>query len=91
MNGADTVALLPLLLIAGTALAIMLGIAAKRSPRLTAGLTLTGLTGSFLSLFGIARVVPRQVTPLLLIDGYALFYLGLIIASAGAVTVLSYH
>jgi len=91
INIDDTVALFPLFLLAGTAVAVMLGIAAKRSHALAAGLTLTGLAASFLSVFTVAPLVPRQVTSLLLIDGYALFYLGLIIASAAAVAVLSYQ
>ena len=91
MNATDTLALLPLLLLAGTAVVVMLGIAVKRSHELTAGLTLTGLAASFLSVCAVAPLVPRQVTSLLLIDRYALFYLGLIIASAAAVAVLSYQ
>ena len=91
MNATDTLALLPLLLLAGTAVAVMLGIAVKRSHELTAGLTLTGLAASFLSVCAVAPLAPRQVASLLLIDGYALFYLGLIIASAAAVAVLSYQ
>ena len=91
MNGADTLALLPLLLIAGTAVVVMLGIAVKRSHPLTAGLTLAGLAASLLSVWEVVSLVPRQVTSLLLIDRYALFYLGLIIASAMAVALLSYR
>jgi len=91
MNASDTRALLPLILIAGTAVVVMLGIAAKRSQKLAAGLTLTGLAASFVSVFAVAPLVPRQVTSLLLIDRYALFYLGLIIASAAVVAVLSYR
>jgi len=91
MNATDTLALLPLLLLAGTTIVVMLGIAAKRSHKLTTGLTLTGFAASFLSIFAVARLVPRQVTSLLLLDGYALFYLGLIVASAAAVAVLSYQ
>ena len=91
MNATDTLALLPLLLLAGTAVVVMLGIAAKRSHALTAGLTLAGFAASFLSIFASAPLVPRQVTSLLLVDRYALFYIGLIIASAAAVAVLSYQ
>jgi len=36
-------------------------------------------------------LAPRQVTSLLLVDRYALFYMGLIIASAAAVAVFSYQ
>jgi len=91
MNAADTLALLPLLLLAATAIVVMLGIAVKRSHELTAALTLLGLTASFFSIWAAAPVAPRQVTSLLLIDSYALFYLGLIVASAAAVAVLSYR
>jgi len=91
MNSADIITLLPLLLIGGTSIAVMLGIAGKRSHALTAGLTITGLTLAFLSLWVAAADVPRQVTPLLLVDRYALFYMGLIIASAAVVAVLSYR
>jgi NADH-quinone oxidoreductase subunit N len=91
MNATDALALLPLLLLAGTAVVVMLGIAVKRSYELAAGLTLTGLAASFVSVFEVAPLAPRQVSSLLLIDGYALFYLGLIVASAAAVAVLSYQ
>jgi NADH:ubiquinone oxidoreductase subunit 2 (subunit N) len=91
MSTRDLFALLPLLLIAASAVVVMLGIAFKRDPALAAGLTLAGLTAAFASIWAAASAVPRQVTPLLLVDGYALFYTGLIVASAGVVTVLAYR
>ena len=91
MNATDILVLLPLLLIAGTSAVVMLGIAAKRSHALTAGLTLAGLAAAFVSIRAATPLVPRQVTSLLLLDPYALFYMGLIIASAAAVAVLSYQ
>jgi len=91
MNATDTLALLPLLLLAATAVVVMLGIAAKRSHALTAGLTLTGFAASFLSIYVVVPLVPRQVSMLLLIDSYALFYLGLIIASSAMVAVFTYQ
>jgi NADH-quinone oxidoreductase subunit N len=91
MNTNDLLALLPLLLIAASAVVVMLGIACKRSPALAAGLTLAGLTAAFVSIWVAVPVVPRQVTPLLLVDKYALFYIGLIVASAAAVAALSYQ
>jgi NADH-quinone oxidoreductase subunit N len=90
MNAADMLALLPLLLIAGTALIVMLGIAFKRNHALAAGLTLVGLAAAFISLWAVAPLAPRKVTSLLLVDRYALFYMGLIIASAAVVAVFSY-
>src|SRR5580658_6272304 len=91
MNSADLLVLLPLLLIAGTSIVVMLGIAAKRNHALAAGLTVTGLAAAFLSIWIAAPLAPRQVTSLLRIDPYALFFIGLIIASSAAVAVLSYH
>lgn len=91
MNARDITALLPLILLAGTANAVMLAIAFKRNHALAAGLTLAGMAAAFLSLFAASPVAPRQVTSLLLVDQYALFYMGLIIVSAAAVAVLSYE
>src|SRR5215469_14138720 len=91
MTSTDMLALLPLLLIAGTSIVVMLGIAVKRRHALTAGLTLVGLLAAFVSIWAAAAVAPRQVTSLLVIDQYALFYIGLIIASAAAVAVLAYQ
>ena len=51
MNTADSLALLPLLLIAAAAVVVMLGIAFKRNHALAAGLTLAGLAAAFFSLF----------------------------------------
>jgi NADH-quinone oxidoreductase subunit N len=91
MSPTDILALLPLLVIAGTSVVVMLGIAFKRNHALTAGLTLVGLTAAFISIYAAASLAPRQVTSLLLVDRYALFYMGLIIASAAAVAALSYQ
>jgi NADH-quinone oxidoreductase subunit N len=69
----------------------MLGIAFRRNAALTAGLTLAGLTAALASIRAAAPIIPRQVTPLLLIDKYALFYIGLIVASAAITAVLSWQ
>ncbi len=91
MNASDLLVLSPLLLIAAAAVVVMLGIAFRRNHLLTVQLTLAGLTAAFVSIAAAAVRVPRQVTPLLFVDRYALFYVGLIVASAAAVTVFSYQ
>jgi len=91
MDARDITALLPLILLAGTANVVMLAIAFKRNHALAAGLTLAGLAAAFLALFAASPLAPRQVTSLLLVDQYALFYMGLVIVSAAAVAVLSYE
>lgn len=90
MNTSATLALLPLLVLAVASIVVMLAIAVKRSHRLAAGLSIAGLICAFASLFVAAGHLPQQATPLLLVDSYAFFYMGLVIASAAAVAVLSY-
>jgi NADH-quinone oxidoreductase subunit N len=90
IDAADIISLLPLLLISATAVVVMLGIAFRRSHALAAGLTLVGLAAAFISIFAAVPLAPRPVTPLLLIDRFALFYTGLIVATAAVVAVLSF-
>ena len=56
----------------------------------SATLTLLGLAAAFASLWIAAPAVPLQVTPLLMLDRYALFYIGLIVAASMAFVLLSY-
>jgi NADH-quinone oxidoreductase subunit N len=90
MNAADFQALLPLLIIAGTAVVVMLAIAWRRNHLLAAVLTLAGLGMALASLEAAAEVAPREVTTLLIVDPYALFYTGLIVAAGFAAAALSY-
>lgn len=90
MNVTDLFTILPLLILGGASVIVMVVIAAKRSHALTLTLTLIGLAAAFASLFWVAPLVPRQVTSLLVIDKYALFYMGLVIAATFAVALLCY-
>jgi NADH-quinone oxidoreductase subunit N len=90
MNTADLLALLPFLLIAGTSVFVMLAIAVYRRHWLSLCITLVGMTAAFGSLWLVAPLVPRKVTSLLILDQYALFYIGLIITATFAIAILSY-
>ena len=90
VNARDIIALLPILVISATAVLVMMGIAWRRNHVLATGLTFVGLAGAFLSIFAAVPLAPRQVTSLLLVDRFALFYMGLIVASALVVAALSY-
>lgn len=90
MNIADLTALSPFIILATTTVVIMLTIAFYRSHKLTVILTLSGLVLSLASLSFISCLIPRAVTPLLLLDHYALFFIGLITAAGIAVAGLSY-
>jgi NADH-quinone oxidoreductase subunit N len=90
MTVTDLTALLPLVVLAISIVALMLAIAFRRSHALTAGLALAGLGIAFVSIFGAWSAAPRRVTPLLVMDGYALFYAGLLLAATFGVAVLAY-
>jgi NADH-quinone oxidoreductase subunit N len=94
--------LIPLIILTAGMVIVMLVIAFRRSHTLTTGLTLSTLGLAFISLAGIA-VLPistsqgagtgapdTAVTPLLIMDGYASFIIGLILAGSFVVTLLAY-
>jgi NADH-quinone oxidoreductase subunit N len=90
----DLAALSPLILLAAAAVVVMLAAAFYRHPRPVMILTLAGLVLSFTALFlppGIAGIASPQVTALLVLDHYALFFIGLIVVATFVVAVLCYR
>ena len=90
MTSADLTALLPLIVVAATAVVVVLVVAFYRNHMAAAGVTLVGLILAFAMLPVAASVTPRRVPPLLVMDSYALFYMGLIFAASLVVTVMAY-
>ena len=90
MNGHDLIALLPLIVLGSAITIVMLAIALYRNHRLTALLSVLGLILCLIAIWPATAVAPRHVTPLFVIDRYALFYMGLIFAAGIAVLLLSY-
>jgi len=90
MTSDEAITLLPLFVLAGLAVLLLLLIAFFRSHRLTFALSLAGFAAAFGVIFIASARAPQNVTPLLLIDSYALFYTGLIIAAAFVVTLFAY-
>lgn len=90
MTADDLIALSPLIIIAAFSVALMLVIAFHRNHRAALICTLVGIALSFAALPVAASRAPRQITPLLILDQYALFYLGLLLAASFAVALLSY-
>lgn len=87
---ADLIALLPLIVAAASVVVVMLVAAFCRQPRAALLFTLLGLALAFATLPLAAEVAPRAVTPLVIIDRYALFYMGLVFAATFAVALLCY-
>ena len=89
MSSAELIALLPLFVLGTAALLVLLAIVTRRRHGLTFGLTLLGLAATGISLPFALALGSRQATPLLTMDGYAIFYAGLITAAAFVVTLLT--
>jgi NADH-quinone oxidoreductase subunit N len=86
----DLVALAPLILVALAALAVVLGTALRRSHRFALGSALLGLGLAAAALPRAAALAPRVVSPILIVDQYALFFTGLILATCLVLCVLAY-
>jgi NADH-quinone oxidoreductase subunit N len=90
MTPLNPLALLPLVVLAGSAVGVMLATAFHRNRGVAAGLTAIGLAVTFVTLPMVSETPARQVTALLLLDNFALFYVGLIVAASFAVALMSY-
>lgn len=84
----DLIALGPLLALIATTIAAMLAIAFHRHHGLTFRLTVVGLVVALALVPVAAGLAPRAVTPLLLVDHYALCFMALVLASGLAISVL---
>lgn len=90
MSPAEYTSLLPLLITGGGAILAMLFTAFFRNHAFMNGLTVVLLAASFLSILGANEVTPIHVWTIFEINGFTLFYTGLIIGCSLAVTLLSY-
>jgi NADH-quinone oxidoreductase subunit N len=90
MTAHDFAALLPLMILAAAPVAIMLSIAIRRSHGLTFALALGAVILAILSLLWSPSLPSRQLPQLLIIDVYALFFIGLILLAGGFTILLSY-
>ena len=90
MNHAAWIASLPLLIVAATAIVAMIGIAIGRSHRATAAISVFGLALALVSLWPARESGAISLGPLLLIDSYALIYMGIVMAASLFVVLLSF-
>jgi NADH-quinone oxidoreductase subunit N len=90
MTATVLISLAPLIVISASIVLTMLTIAFYRSHQLTALLASGGILLSGISLVWARANAPHQVTDLLLVDGYALFLIGLILAASLVIIFFSY-
>ncbi|MBS7660479.1 NADH-quinone oxidoreductase subunit NuoN [Pseudomonas lalucatii] len=84
------IALLPLLVTSATLILVMLNVAWKRNHGLTFLISVVGLNLALLSIIPVLEVAPLQVTPLLLVDQFACYYMALILAATLACVTLTH-
>lgn len=90
MSYAEGMALLPLIIVAVSAVVTMLAISVNRDHGLTATLTIAGLALAICSLQAVSSFLPQRVTALLIMDHYAFFFMGLIFSATIAVALFAY-
>jgi len=84
------IALLPIILTAATSVFVMLAIAVKRNHWWNATFCVAGLNVALMSVVAATYVVPQTVTPLLVVDSFALFYYALMLVLTLATATLSH-
>ena len=90
MTSAELITLFPLIILSAGVVVIILIVAFYRNHSLTMALTLVVLTLAFLSLTKVSFSNSPQITTLLALDRFALFYMGLLFAATFATVGLSY-
>ena len=90
MSAVELLALSPFLALSGAIVLILIVVAIHRSHALTAALTALGLILALASAPATYCMLPRQITPLLTMDGYSTFFIGLLLVASLVVTALSY-
>lgn len=83
-------ALAPLLILCATVVGVMLSIAVHRHHFTAATMTVVGLNAALLSLLGVLRITPIQVTPLFIIDDYSLLFGAIVLVASLACTTLAH-
>lgn len=76
------IAVLPPVFTCLAIIGVFAAIAYKRSHAVAAIITIVGLNLALISLLGVLTVTPIQVTPLFVIDDYAVFYWAMILVAA---------
>ncbi|MCY1283223.1 NADH-quinone oxidoreductase subunit N [compost metagenome] len=82
------IALLPLLVTCATIVVVMLAIAWKRHHSWTFGLSVIGLNLALLSIIPTLKVTPLEVTPMMMVDNFGVFYMALVLAGTLACVTL---
>jgi NADH-quinone oxidoreductase subunit N len=89
MSWAAILALLPIIVLAAAAIAALLAAAFRPDHRVMAGCSIGGMALSFAALFAAHATAPQPATALIMVDGFALLFGGLILLAGLAVAVMA--
>ncbi len=90
LTARDLIPLLPLLTVTGLAVLVMLLIAIKRNHTLICATTITGLAVTLISAIAVLSLAGQQITPLLVVDSYSLFFTIVILIVSAFIAVFSF-
>ncbi len=90
MNATDIWVLSPYIALLATATLVMLAIAVRRNYATNLVLTVAGLVTALYFTFQVAGSVPRDVTALIIVDSFSLFFAGLLTITALVVVLLGH-
>lgn len=91
MNALEFVGLLPIIAVATVSVVLMVAISFQRNYDLAWQIAVAGLALSMVTVLIAWNIVPLQVTPLILIDEYALFFTFLLLGSGVLVLLFCYE
>lgn len=86
----NLIGLLPLLITSATVIAVMLSVSIRRHHWWNSTITLIGLNLALVSVYFAYNAGVQSITPLLVVDGYACFYMALILIATLATATVSY-
>ncbi|MEN8259017.1 MAG: NADH-quinone oxidoreductase subunit N [Pseudomonadota bacterium] len=90
MSADDLIALSPIIILSAAAVAVMVAIAVKRDFAMTTAMAFSGILASLTALGIVWQASAVQVTPLIVVDPYGLFYMTLLLLAGLAVIPLCY-
>ena len=86
----DLIPLLPILAVTGVAVLVMMLIAVKRNHTLICATSICGIALGLLVTLAVLPFAGHQVTPLLVIDNYSLFFTIVVLVASGFIAVFSF-
>ncbi|AHG60205.1 NADH-quinone oxidoreductase subunit N [Buchnera aphidicola] len=84
------IALLPFLIILVTLVTVILSISYNRNHFFVSGLSILGFISALFSLYFLTTVIPIDITGLLHVDGYSIFYIGMILIASISTCIFAY-